>query len=349
MTANTVYRGTQITRSHLETMKETDLYDIYTEIREDEGLRDEIARIRKVAVVDKQAYARVKTRLPYFCFASFQDLIRKSDRFLRIQAFVIDIDHIPDDELMVKIREEISRDPRVKMLFTSPGGKGIKAVYELSEPCTSLRQYADFYKIFSYRFCEAYSLEGMLDFSTCDATRVTFLSSDPEAMFNSRNEPVNMHEYLPALLPSGEGQEETPTVKQEVVSGQATLDETVYQDILRTLNPTARIPKKEKQIYVPEVLNLLEKAIRSEIEKVGLVTREIRDIHYGKKVVAAHGLSYGEVNLFFGKRGFSVVKSPKTGSDSRLAGILEMVLWKVLAEFSYPEVQPRERIHYLQN
>ena len=100
---------------------------------------------------------------------------------------------------------------------------------------------------------------------------------------------------------------------------------------------------------MPEELNQLENAIRAEIEKIGLVIKEIRDIHYGKKVAAAHGIEFGEVNIFFGKRGFSVVRSPKSGSDSKLCGILEMIIWKVLSEFKHPMLPLNEDIFHIQN
>lgn len=45
---------------------------------------------------------------------------------------------------------------------------------------------------------------------------------------------------------------------------------------------------------------------------------EIKNIQYGKKMRFALGLKQAELNLFFGKKGFSVIVSPRTGTDEGL-------------------------------
>ncbi|MBL7112189.1 MAG: hypothetical protein ISS19_09640 [Bacteroidales bacterium] len=349
MTTVTVYKGQNVTQSRTEQLQPVDLYDIYSEIRNEEILKEEIRRLRKVAMVDLQAYNRVKTRLPYFCCASFDGNIRKGEHFRSIKVFVIDIDKVPDEDQLNSLKEEISHDPRVKMLFVSPGGRGLKIVMELLESCQSLKQFSDFYKTFVYQFAEWYKLTGLVDLTTCDATRVTFISHDESASFNALNEPVALIKFLPQEIFT---QPADTNSDQPIGSGDENkkdLEETVYREILQKLNPGAHIRKKTKQIFIPEILDKLEEPIRSETVRMGLTVKEIRDIHYGKKVILALGLRFGEVNLFYGKRGFSVVRSPKCGSDDKLSEITEMLIRKVLAEFRLPDSASMQEVPYALN
>jgi hypothetical protein len=291
---------------------------------------EETNRIRKVAQMDMTAYQRVKTRLPYFCCAKFSNGIRRSENFTGISCFVIDIDKLTNDRINI-LRQELMQDPRVKMLFISPSGQGIKAVFELAAECTSLKDYSDFYKTFAYHLTETYKLQEFLDTSTCDATRVTFLCHDAEVFYNSLNEPVNLQDFLPGDIFSI--REEVKKAEEKNESGKRDeLPEDIYQDILKKLNPAARIPVKPKQIFIPEELSRIQIPITAELEKLGIGVKEVRDINYGKKFIFTMGFRIGEVNLFFGVKGFSVVKSPKSGTDTKMNDIGEMVIRKVLAE-----------------
>ena len=49
---------------------------------------------------------------------------------------------------------------------------------------------------------------------------------------------------------------------------------------------------------------------------------EVCDIQYGKKFKFRLGLKLAEVNVFYGKRGFKVVKSPKSGTNDELNGLM---------------------------
>lgn len=331
MNAPVVFTGNTIQQSHTEALTAVPLNELCDRIRSDESLKTEIERLRKVAAMDITAYQRVKTRLPYFCCAEFGNGIRKSENFVSIPCFVIDLDKLPDDRI-AEARADLCGDPRVIMLFTSPGGHGLKVVFELAEPCRSLKEYSDFYKTFAYHLSERYRLGEFLDRSTSDATRVSFLSHDPDIFYNVLNEPVVMAHFLPEpvqLLPVKQEQEKAGT--EEMVKSD--LPEETYREILLKLNPDARhIKAKKKQIFVPEQLNRVEPMVRGEFAKLGIQITEIRDINYGKKFVFSLALKSGEVNLFYGSRGFSVVISPKSGTDVKLSEIGEMVIRKVLAE-----------------
>ncbi len=331
MNKQIIYTGDQIHQSNTEVLQAVTLYSVYERIRGDHALGEEIGRLRKIALMDKTAYQRVKTRLPYFCCAMFEGGIRKGDRFKSINCFVIDLDKLKA-EAMDHLKDELRQDPRVKMMFVSPGGAGIKLIFELSTPCTALKEFSDFYKTFSYHIIETYKLQQYLDTSTCDATRVTFLSYDEEAYYNTMSMAVNMRDFLPSdifLSPMLEA----PVDNEGDSEKKEDLPDNLYREILLKLNPDARISSgKKKQIFVPEALNKIEAPVKAEFARLGIGVKEIRDINYGKKFVIELGFKFGEINLFFGSRGFSVVQTTKSGSDENLNKIGGMVIRKILAE-----------------
>ena len=69
---------------------------------------------------------------------------------------------------------------------------------------------------------------------------------------------------------------------------------------------------------MPEQLNEIVDNLKSFIEKTGIIVTEIINIQYAKKIRAQLGQKHAEVNLFYGKRGFSVVISPRQGTHDEL-------------------------------
>ena len=87
------------------------------------------------------------------------------------------------------------------------------------------------------------------------------------------------------------------------------------------LNPQVA-KRQETPVYVPEQLNEVMDELRRYIEQTGVEVHEIVNIQYGKKIRMRMRLKQAEVNLFFGKRGFSVVKSPRAGTDPELNNLM---------------------------
>jgi hypothetical protein len=76
--------------------------------------------------------------------------------------------------------------------------------------------------------------------------------------------------------------------------------------------------KKEPLIYVPEELNRIMNSLTDYMTSAGIVIKEISNINYGKKIKAIIGNKEAEINIFYGKRGFSVVQSPRTGTSPEM-------------------------------
>ena len=94
------------------------------------------------------------------------------------------------------LKVKLAKDSRVKLAFVSPGGDGLKILFELEKPFMSLKLFSDFYKIFSRSFAKQYQLEKYIDFATNDATRICFLSYDPNLYYHKMAQNVDADLYV---------------------------------------------------------------------------------------------------------------------------------------------------------
>ncbi|WP_346710604.1 hypothetical protein [Phocaeicola salanitronis] len=92
------------------------------------------------------------------------------------------------------------------------------------------------------------------------------------------------------------------------------------QQVMEHIKELLKLKKKKEQkpVFVPQVLNDIIDDLKQYVEQTGVVVTEIKNIQYGKKMRFALGLKQAELNLFFGKKGFSVIVSPRTGTDEGL-------------------------------
>ena len=292
--------------------------DIYTLIREDETLRAETSRLRKIRNLDVKAYRSLKTRLPYVVGSDFGGRARHSDHFFAAYFVLLDLDGmtLPNGQ----VPEAICQHESVRLAFVSPSGAGVKVLCQFSEPCFSLTLFKEFYRPFASQFAETVRLAGSLDLRTCDATRACFLSHDPAAYENPKALPVQWKSYVSTPEPTlSIGESSTPA------AGKAPLNEVAYQEVLREVNPRSPV-KKVHQAYVPEQLLEMQEEIRRVCLQNSLEVTNFVPINYGLKIQARQGFRLAEVNLFFGKKGFTLVRSPKTGTDLALADVLYRTL-----------------------
>ena len=257
---------------------------------------------------------------------------------------VIDIDRCYENESQFNdLRNTLAADTRLQLMFTSPGGCGLKLVYELDEPCRNTKLFSDAYRSFAGELARTHSLEGKVDLVTHDVTRVCFLSSDPLAYFNPVADKVSWKAFLPAgelfveytENATGNGEyrvEETATVP---ANRSHDIRPDVYREILAKLNPGKKYPPP-RNVYVPEILKLVEEPVHKAVEKHGISIEEIRDIQYGKKFGFAHGLHRAELNIYYGKKGFSVVISPRCGTHDELNKLVHALVSEVIFTPHFP-------------
>lgn len=351
-TQEKLFTGKDIRKSNTDVLQPASLGQIFTAIKEpDDELNELLHQLMQVRILDEGAYNKLKLRLPYFIGATFRHGLRSTANFEEINHFVIDIDNcFTEGTNDSRLLEVLKKDNRIALMFISPGGKGLKLLFTLATPMTDSALYTNFYKAFSTELARTYKLEQYLDFKTSDVTRVCFLSADPKAWYNPAAKPVDWHHYISQYdlfntveREENDGQDNEPPWNND--GDNDSLPDDVYAEILQRLNP--KTPKRQKIIYVPDVLNDITAPVSEMMEKAGFGVHEIRDIHYGKKFIVTHGNDFADINVFYGRSGFTVVISPKKGHHPRLAEVVKTLIEKVLYDRPDDDNGPRGSIDLL--
>lgn len=303
-----------------------------------ESLRSSIERLRIVQTIDVAKYRQLKTTLPYFVCGIFQKGVRRTENFAQISYFVVDFDHVKEKGFDVyDLQKKFAFDERVHLMFVSPGNDGLKLMFRMQEPLFDAVKFKLFYKTFVLALSKQYGVEQIVDAKTCDVTRACFLSFDDNAIFNPESLAVNVSEYvdfqnfehIKGL--QKELFEENKEEKKQIVDQKKEVNEDILLQIKQTLNPKAA--KREKLVYVPEELNLIMDGLMQSLEKSLIKVVSIENIQYGKKIKVAAAHIWAELNLFYGKKGFSVVLTTKTGSNQELGELAKVAMEQFL--FTY--------------
>lgn len=290
-----------------------------------------IRQVRLLRTIDMQRYQQAKRKLPYILTGIFNPAERLTENFAWTQYFIIDIDHLSEKELTVEqLKERLAGDQRIVMQFCSPSEDGLKLLFRLREKMYDAGRYRLFYQVFAQRFAQQYGLEQIIDTRTSDITRACFISHDPDTRYNPDAEAVNPADFVnfDNLFKVKQTQKElhkqqknnkTQAEKRENVTGD------VLDKIKATLNPNFKT-KKEKQIFVPREIEEVTQQVIDQMAEKGIATTATEKIHYGKKFKFALENRRAEINLFYGKKGYSVVISPRAGTDKELNEVCACLL-----------------------
>jgi hypothetical protein len=299
-------------------------------------LRNQIERLRMVRTVDERQYGRLKRQLPYFVCGHFHPVQRRREHFSSIETFVVDLDHLQRAGLDKEaVRQKLQEDERTLLVFTSPSGDGLKVMFRLKERCLDAGLYSYFYKAFVQKLAVQYGLEQVVDLTTHDVSRACFLSIDPKVYYHAEASAVVLEQYFDAQSPDEviSVQKEAKKMKEQQPdpprADREPLSDEVLLAIKQKLNPNFR-PRKKKEAYVPPELETVMPVIREKLAAADIELRDTEGIHYGKKMQMAAGPHLAEINVFFGKRGFSVVKTTKTGTNPELAALCYQIIYEAL-------------------
>lgn len=304
-----------------------------------------LGQLRVVKRINATHYKELKTRLPYIVCAMFNPPYRNTENFAYTESFIIDIDHIADKGLLYdNLFKTVCADPRTMMCFLSPGGDGLKVMMRLKEKCYDAGLYKTFYQVFLSKFSHQYDLQQVVDSKTCDVARACFMSVDPNAYFNPDAEPVDMSQYLnpdtdilaafDIKHQADKEAKEGDKIKANATAVNPDPSKDILQHIKMTLDPKLAQKPPKAPAYVPEILNDIMDSLKTYVEEKGIALTEVVSIQYGKKLRFKIGLKRAELNLFYGKRGFSVVQSPKTGTDAEANAIMAEVIQAFIAEYT---------------
>ncbi len=331
--------GTNI-KSVSEPLRKIPLEYLYNALRHPkQEMSLKIDRLKIVRQMNLEQYAHLKQQLPYFVCATFNPPFRKTENFAYTEYFVIDIDHIGEKGLsLIDLKSKIVKDSRTVLCFQSPSQDGLKVIMKLKEKCYDPGIYPVFYKKFLYDFSVRYQVQQVIDIKTSDVARACFMSIDPDAYYNPDADTVDMKMYIPVddsseLLNARKDIEksfaEMSSENANENNSSKKLADPTDESISKIRELLDMKPKRktvEKNVYVPEELNGIMEELVEGIKEIGLEVYEAINIQYGKKIRARLGTKKSEINLFYGHRGFSVVLSPKTGTDAELNQLLADVV-----------------------
>lgn len=306
-------------------------------INPERDVQDLVQQLHIIRSLDNNRYQQKKKQLPYIICGHFSPSIRHNAHFLYTTHFILDIDHISDKHIDIdELFSQLCSDNRVVLAFHSPSGDGIKLIFELKHKCSDPGIYKLFYKAFCLKYSEQYQLEDMLDTRTCDVARACFLSQDKHTYFNTKPELIDINHYIDmedahtlfslskeideTFLPSEQKRDEEDKAYQ-----QKDPNNDVMSKIKALLIPKAAKKQAEKMVYVPEILNDIEIELKEILINTGAIV-EFSDINYGKKIHVRVASKEAEVNLFYGKKGFSIVESPKKGTSSEMNELIHAVI-----------------------
>lgn len=284
-----------------------------------------INQLRIIRNLNAKQYSMLKRQLPYVVCASFNPPYRRTENFAYTEYFILDIDHLYEKgKDLQNVRQQIQADNRVMMCFLSPSEDGLKVLFRLKERCYEAGLYSLFYKAFSRDFSKLYDLDQVIDERTSDVCRACFISIDNNAYYNPSAELIDFDSYvktddmsalldLKFSLAKEASDSEKKTEKKEEKCTEP--DAEIMQKVKALLNPNMK-NKAKVEPYVPQQLNDIMDELKTYVENTGVLLYEVKNIQYGKKLRFKMGQKLAEINLFYGKNGFSVIQSPRCGTSS---------------------------------
>ena len=317
-----------------DTLRKVTVDYLYHSLRNPkEEMKSRIHQLRIVRSLDEKQYKVLKRGLPYIVCGMFNPPYRRTENFAYTEYFIVDVDHISEKGLNLStVREQVERDERVVLSFLSPSEDGLKVLFRLKERCYDAGIYSLFYKAFLLAFSKQYHLEQVIDERTSDVCRACFISIDPHAYYCAEAVPVDMKTYLPTSDSTSmfdlkhELEQQVKKEKPAVASSDEKIkdpDQETINRIKQLLRPDLKQKLKNKKApYVPECLDDIITDLKKYIEETGVNVYEIVNIQYAKKIRCKMGMQLGEINLFYGKRGFSVVQSPRSGTSDEFNKLL---------------------------
>jgi hypothetical protein len=300
-------------------------------------------RLKIIRSIDLNQYRRLKTTLPFIVCGQFNPRIRKKENFLFTQRFIIDIDHLTEHDIEIEnIKNKFREDDRVELMFLSPGGDGLKLMFKTTSKISDSGYYSVFYKSFCIKLAEAYQLGSSVDIKTSDVSRCCFVSYDPNAYYNSNPTLIDVNDFIDAS--SFDGYDKLKK-EEKIFNEEKTIMENSYKSIdsKQEIDPEIlnaikekmglKIPKRsEKHYEQPEELKLYMEKMNEIIESIGLTIKSNKPISYGRQIAVNTANSWAEFNLFFGKKGVSIVATTKTGSNATLCKLVVELLKNQLAD-----------------
>ncbi len=318
-------------------LKHCEIHDVYRALVSPKAeMQHLIVQLRTISQIDAKRYQQLKRTLPYLVCAKFNPDYRKVANFAYCDCFVIDIDHLMAASLDIdQVKRRIAADDRVALCFVSPGGDGLKVMFSLSERCYDAGMYTIFYKAFVRQWAAQHNLSQVVDTVTCDVSRACFMSVDPTAHYNEHAVPVDWRAIVEtddaAAMQDLRRQLVRDEKAEKLVQPSAPAadhdpDSEVMARIKAQLSDQKKHSPAPRDVFVPQRLDQVMGGVRRLVEQAGVEVASVQDIQYGKKLVMRSDLREAELNIFYGRKGFSVIESPRRGTSKELNALLSQLV-----------------------
>lgn len=293
------------------------------------------ARIRQLRIIynlDAKQYSMLKKSLPYVVCGIFSPPYRRKENFAYIENFIVDIDKLAEKNVSIsELKSRLAEDDNVMLCFTSPSEDGLKVMFRLEERCYDANLYSIFYKEFLKMFSARHNIGQVVDTCTCDVSRACFLSVDRNLIYRPNATAVKMAAFVPEDNPLAIYdiiREQNNDAKQASENNAISCDpdDNIMDKIKQRLNIGRQTKKAEHPVFVPEEIQYIMSGLKEYIEETGIQITEEISIQYGKKLKLKAGMKLAEINIFYGKRGFSVVKTPRCGTDESLNEMASLLI-----------------------
>jgi hypothetical protein len=309
-------------------------------INPNSDLAKKLVLLRQLQTIDTNQYRKQKTNLPYLVCGQFYPNFRKKENFAFTEYFILDLDHLHQFDINIdELKNKLKQEDQIVLLFISPSNDGLKVVFKLSNKITDAAYYSMFYKLFAAHFAIKHQLNGVVDLKTCDVSRCCFMSYDPEAYFNPeakvvdanlfmQNEDINALDFFKSEIKKSEKEAKIAFDTNEIFSlptAKTMLTDTILHDIKLRMNPT-RILKLAKNHYQPKELESVFDGLKQFLNEHLIQIVAVNPISYGKQIQMSAKTKKAEVNIFYGKKGFTVVKTTKTGTCPELASLAHTII-----------------------
>lgn len=306
-----------------------------TIVNPEDALQSIIQQLRIIQGIDGKRYQSQKLSLPYFVCANYHPPYRHDTHVGNIEYFLIEIDQLSAKNLSPRtLKDRLARHAQVLMIFTSIGQNGIKIMYRLQDPCYDPTKFEIFYHHFANRLFRQLNVEQIINPLQSSPTQSSFLTYDPEAIFNSQAQPVDMDNYvdfsdflavekLKTQIREDKQQAKHRTVHP--VRAQLT-DESIIH-IKQKLGIRTR--SRQKSVHplantLPQKLN----DITQKLQSFDLIVEKISTIPYGRSItVSNHQGHRVTMHIFFKPDGYNIVRSI---SDNVINSDLADIVYKVL-------------------
>ncbi len=296
-------------------LRDLTLENVYEMVKSgSHGLIERTRVLRTVRNFSKERYRYMKLQLPFFSASHFEAGKRKITAFLRAVGCIMDVDW--KDRFVQETYQAVTRDPRVVLAYISPSGCGFKTFFVFEQPIIDPRVYKSVYLANIRKFAHEYDLLQYVDLRTHDVTRISFLCHDPHVVYQPEAVPI------PSVLAT------TPQDTNPAPASKEEIPPDIYRSILQKLG--TRPKRKHHEVAIPEAIQSVLPVVEKELAEFDMRLIEQSGIQYGVKLKVQYEDQFGSVNLYHGKQGFSVVTSPRRGTDPRLNKYLRQIILRCL-------------------